>query len=78
MVGVKARRVNAAVDDIVLVVQKGDLYLDGSDKWGPYADAWKYATPAAFADADDMGGSVVMVMPGGRQLPVSLDDFNVE
>jgi hypothetical protein len=65
------------VEDIVLLVRRGDgLFLDGNDRWASRASSWMYGTRAAFDDAEARGGEVIMVLPGGREIPVTRADFS--
>jgi hypothetical protein len=64
-----------SVEDISLVVRFGDKYLNGSDAWASYKEAWHYSTAVAFDHAETYGGMVVMVLPNGRQVAVTSKDF---
>jgi hypothetical protein len=66
------------VQDICLIVQRDRKhleYLDGHNLWSTYKDAWRYSTDVAFAHAEEFGGDVIMVLPSGRQIPVTRADF---
>jgi hypothetical protein len=66
------------VEDIVLVVHregKEPGYLDGNNNFGPFEESWPYSTTVAFDHAEEFGGNVIMVLPSGRQIPVTRADF---
>jgi hypothetical protein len=65
------------VDYIALLVRRADgLFLDGNNGWASQQSAWRYATSVAFDDAELHDAEVIMVLPGGREVPVTRSDFS--
>ena len=63
------------LEDIVFVIKRDGLYLDTNDKYGLHEAAWKYQSSRVFSDAEECSGEVFMLLPNGREIKVSEEDF---
>lgn len=67
----------SSIDDCYFIVMlSGTSYLNSmEDPTHTEEDAMKYSSMFVFDDAEDYEGIVYLVLPGGRKIQVSREDF---